>query len=346
MPGGDWRVTAEGTRRWPLVAALVIGLGLAAAPLVFQMFSRAPKGGDMINDFRPYMRPAKIAEFQGYIAELRAADREIGKRLMPMLEDQLGLTDAQIRTQFPPFATFDADWPTIDADMTDMLSKMERNVGNYEAVDALPPFPLFPWFFVAPGLIIAGLAAWGLRRSGRGLSSRPLAIALVVMGLGVVAAPAIFQMFSRAPKGADMIDDFRSLMTTEKLRSIQGYFVTIGAGEGSVRTGVLPALETQGGVSAASLEDELPALRAYTRDWPTMFREFAPMIGTMQANVDNYAAVDALPPFWLFPWFFVVPGLLVAGLGVAAGRPRRIDAPAPPPAVRAAAGGQETKSIL
>jgi len=322
-------VTVKGTRRWPLVAALVIGLGLALAPVAFQMFSRAPKGGDMIDGFRPYMRPAKIAEFQGYIAELRDADHEFSTGLTPMLQDRLGLTDAQIRTQFPPYATFHADWPTIDADMTDMLSKMERNVDNYEAVAALPPFPLFPWFFVAPGLIIAGLAGWGLRRSGRGLSSRPVAIALVVMGLGVVAAPAIFQMFSRAPKGADMIDDFRSLMTTEKLRSIQGYFVAIGAGEGSLRTGVLPGLAAQDAVSAASLENEFPDAQAFIRDWPTMFQEFAPMIGTMQGNVDNYAAVDALPPFGLFPWFFVVPGVLVAALGIAAGRPQRSDAPTP-----------------
>jgi hypothetical protein len=48
----------------------------------------------------------------------------------------------------------------------------------------------------------------------------------------------------------------------------------------------------------------------------------APMIGTMADNVGRFAAVDALPPFWLFPWFFVVPGLLVAGLALAA-RPSR-----------------------
>jgi hypothetical protein len=148
-------------------------------------------------------------------------------------------------------------------------------------------------------------------------------IALAVMGLGVIAAPAIFQMFSRAPKGAEMIDDFRAFMNIPKLRTIQGYFVTIGGGEGNLRTAVLPALETDGGVAEATLEADLPHIQTFGEDWPTMFRRFASMIGTMQANIDNYAAVDALPAFWLFPWFFVVPGLLVAGLAIAAGRPRR-----------------------
>ncbi|MEX0665768.1 MAG: hypothetical protein WD598_13510 [Acidimicrobiia bacterium] len=316
----------EGTRRWAFVGALIIGLGLALAPAIFQMFSRAPLGGDMITDFRPYMRPAVVAEYQGYIAELRAADVEIDEQLTPLLEDRFNLDEAQIGTQFAPFAAFAAQWATIDADMSDMLGKMDRNIDNYEAVAALPSFPLFPWFFVAPGLIIAGLAVWGLRKSSHASIHRPAVIALAVMGLGVIAAPAIFQMFSRAPKGAEMIDDFREFMNTPKLRTIQGYFVTIGGGEGSLRTAVLPALEAQG-VSAATLESDLPDVQTFSEEWPTMFRRFASMIGTMQENIDNYAAVDALPPFGLFPWFFVAPGILVAGFAVAAGRPRRRDAP-------------------
>jgi len=142
-------------------------------------------------------------------------------------------------------------------------------------------------------------------------------IAIVVFGLGVVAAPAIFQMFDRAPKGADMIDDFRSLMTDQKLRTIQGYFVTLGAGEGNVRTAALPAIEVAApaGQNPAPAAERFPAVTRWSEDWPT--------IGVMSDNAGNYAAVDALPPFWMFPWFFVIPGLMIAGAGVLAGLPRR-----------------------
>jgi hypothetical protein len=44
------------------------------------------------------------------------------------------------------------------------------------------------------------------------------------------------------------------------------------------------------------------------------------MIGAMSDNVDNLAGIDALPPFWLFPWFFVLPGVLAGLLGVSAMR--------------------------
>ena len=39
----------------------------------------------------------------------------------------------------------------------------------------------------------------------------------------------------------------------------------------------------------------------------------------MSDNLDNYAAVDALPSFPLFPWFFVIPGVLIVGFAVLAG---------------------------
>lgn len=319
------RFATRPPRRGPLIAVLVLGLGLALAPVAFQMFDRAPKGGDMIDAFEPYMTPAKISQFEGYMAEMRAARGELDTQLRPDLEAALGLDAAGVDARFVPLATFDSQWPKLDADMSDMLVKMRRNIDNYKAVAALPPFPLFPWFFVIPGLMIAGLAAWGLRDARKGEASRVVVIAIVVFGLGVVAAPAIFQMFERAPKGADMIDDFRSLMTDKKLRTIQGYFVTLAAGEGNVRTAALPALAASApaGQPAPSPAEQYPAIAQWSEDWPTIFREFAPMVGVMADNVVNFEAVDALPPFWMFPWFFVIPGLMIAGAGVLAGLPRR-----------------------
>ena len=307
-------------RRGPLVAAVVLGLGLALAPAAFQMFSRAPGGGDMIDAFRPYMTEAKIGQYQGYLAEIGEARTEIGTSVLPALTDDLGLDDATIVTRFPSFSALVDEWPTIDADMGGMLRTMKDGIPNYEAVDALPPFALFPWFFVVPGLLIAGLGVAALVAGRKGRPTRGILIALAVMGVGVVAAPAIFQMFTRAPKGADMIDDFRPYMTVTKLRTIQGYFVTMAAGEGNLRTAVLPAIATEAG----------PEVARFLDDWPTIFRDFAPMIATMQENVENYQGVDALPAFDLFPWFFVVPGALVAALAVGA-RPRRSSQTTGPP---------------
>lgn len=268
-----------------MAGALAVGAGLAAAPFAFSMFSRAPGGGHMIDGFAPYMAPARVERFVAHLDEISAATAEAAGATAAGAHGAVGELVRQ--------------WPAIDADMRSMLADVGANVDNYRAVAALPPFALFPWFFVAPGVAVVGLAAWALRRG-----SRRAEIGLIVVGLAIVAAPAVFQMFSRAPAGAVMIDDFRPLMTPARVTTIQGYFLTIGAAEGELRNEVLPQRPAG-----------LAAVRRFSQDWPAISADMAPMIGAMSDNLANFAGVAALPPFWLFPWFFVVPGALVAGLG-------------------------------
>lgn len=295
-------MTARPTR-WPTLVTLVIGVGLALAPVAFKMFERAPLGGDMIDDFAPYMTEQKIGNFRGYMDTIgNAVDEAEG--LKAAVVDQGSISADEYDTQFVLVQQLTDGWDGIDTDMTDLLDRMDRNMGNYHDVAALPSFDLFPWFFVLPGVFVAALSvAWMLSKR------RWLGWALVAMGLGIVAAPAIFQMFTRAPSGGEMIDDFRPMMTTERLRDVQGYFITLGGGEGQLRVGAETAYTDGGGDMA-----DFPALQQFSEQWPTILGEFNPMIATMGDNVDNFQAVDAMPSFPLFPWFFVGPGVLVAGL--------------------------------
>lgn len=294
-------------RRWPLVTAAAIGVALVLAPVVFQMFTRAPEGGTMIKGFKPYMTTETIATFRGDLAVIGSASHEV-----TALQGRIPRTD-------PGIATFQQRWPGIDADMSAMLSTMAANLGHYQGVAALPPFVLFPWFFVLPGIFVVALAVLGLRAPPQSTRTSRLRIALAVLGVGIIAAPAIFQMFTRAPGGSKMINAFRPLMTTAKVTKIQGYFLTIGDGEGELRLDVVPQL-----TAAAVPASELDAITTFTDQWPTIASTMAPMIGAMSDNVGNYDAVKALPPFWLFPWFFVVPGLLVAVLAVFSRPSRRL----------------------
>jgi len=301
-------------QRWAAVATLVVGSGLALAPVAFQMFERAPLGGDMIDDFEPYMTRAKIDTFRGYMADIDAAVTEAAD-LKAATVDQGDVSAAEYDTAYVSVTKLVADWQTIDADMGDLLDRMDNNMGNYRAVAALPSFDLFPWFFVGPGVIVVGLSVAALIKGRRGAHPRGVLLALAAMGLGIVAAPAIFQMFTRAPKGGEMIDSFRPMMTRQRVQNVQGYFVTLGAGEGQLRVGAEQAFVDGGGDLA-----DYTALQTFSAEWPTIVGEFNPMIATMSDNVDNFEAVDAMPSFPLFPWFFVVPGVLVAGLAGAAAR--------------------------
>ncbi|MGI8796271.1 MAG: hypothetical protein ACR2IR_06810 [Acidimicrobiia bacterium] len=321
-------------RRAPLVCALALGLGLVAVPFIFGMFDRAPRGAVMLDEFRPFMTDETITAFERYLAEMDAAETETQGDLRAFLAESGVVPDAGFDQEFPLVATFSEEWPAIDEDMSGLLDDIGDNVENYDAVDALPPFTLFPWFFVAPGLLIAGVAGFALVRRSTGSAAR---WALVGLGVGLIAAPAVFQMFTRAPKGGEMIDRFRPIMERDRVQRIQGYFVTIGATEGTLRAQALPLAQEQGGLREPDLDERFPAIRELNRDWQTIVADdtgFAAMTGAMSDNVDNYEAVDALPPFSLFPWFFVIPGVLVAGLALISRRPEPALATVPVTTVR------------
>jgi hypothetical protein len=296
--------------RVALTFALVVGFGLALAPAAFSMFSRAPEGGVMIEDFERYMTVTEIEQFRGYLTEIEAANELTGGALRDDLTAAGTIEEADYDATLNGVAALDEQWPDIEADMTDLLDRMDANLDNYGAVAALPPFDLFPWFFVIPGLLIAGTAGGVLWSQRSGRQARAGRWALVVLGVGVALAPVAFQMFTRAPKGGDMIDDFRPMMTRERVQDVQGYFVTLGLAEGQMRTLVIPAADEAGLDPSGYV-----AVTTFSDDWPAIVGDFNPMVATMSDNVDNFAAVDALPPFGLFPWFFLIPGLLVAGCG-------------------------------
>lgn len=296
------------THRLPLVGALLIGVGLALAPVAFQMFHRAPLGGVMIDEFRPYMTQQQLDDFRGYMGSIDAAVDEIAELRSSLAAD--GTIDgATFDTQFVLVRSLTEQWDAIQTDMNDLLDRMDDNLDNYAAVAALPPFWMFPWFFVVPGVLIAGVAGSALWSAGKGRTHRRRSWALVVLGVGLIAAPLAFQMFTRAPKGGEMIDDFRPMMTHERVQAVQGYFVTLGAGEGQLRVGALPEYVAAGGRAS-----DLPAIESWSQQWPTIVGEFNPMIAAMSDNIDNFEAVDAMPSFPLFPWFFVIPGALVVVL--------------------------------
>jgi hypothetical protein len=312
---------AAAGRRGPMVAVLVIGIGLLAAPFIFQMLAfdnRAPKGGNMINQFRPYMTEARISKFDGFMDLINRAEQSYKTDMRPVVA-----AAPKNAAQQAAMASAD-DWAKrwegnsgIYADMSGILRRVRRNLDNYAAVDHLPPFFLFPFFFILPGLIIAGLAWAALRRIRRGLGTGVPGKALVVMGVGLIAAPFIFQMMggeNRAFQGNGMINDFKPIMTNQRVTAVQNYFPVIGLAEGQIRNQLVPLAKAQ------SPGASYPVITEWSQKWPGIASEFAQFLGVMSDNLKNFAAVKALPPFALFPFFFILPGLLVAGLSLAAGR--------------------------
>ncbi len=287
------------------VFVIVLGAGLIAAPFAFQMFQRAPKGASMLTEFKPFMTTARLDGYQHEIAVIGAGVDQVGSSVGPYLQQAAGT--ASLAGAYPSYGQLASQWPAIDQKMTSLLDKVQGNLGNYRDVAALPSFSLFPWFFVIPGILMLGSGLVLLRRRRTGV-----VVLVAVVGLGLVLAPVAFQMFSRAPAGGHMMTAFRDIETTANVTEIQDDFSVMASGQGAIRLDIVPALESAG-LSQPQIAERFPAVDALDADWIHILNDMTPMIGAMSDNVPNYQAMAALPPFALFPWFFVIPGVLLLG---------------------------------
>ena len=123
-------------------------------PLAFSMFDRTPKGAVMIAGFRRYMTTARLSGYQSELREINAGVHQTDTSVAAYLGG--GSPDRfAFQTDYPNFTSFDQQWPAIDSKMTGLMNQVQANLGNYLA------FPLFPWFFVLPGVLVIGLALAG-----------------------------------------------------------------------------------------------------------------------------------------------------------------------------------------
>jgi hypothetical protein len=142
------------------------------------------------------------------------------------------------------------------------------------------------------------------------------------------------------------------VMSAQNLAKFQGYlkgFSGMPADAAKLVPMLAEALHMTPAQVQAMINTQLPTMAAMLRNLPAMQRDFGgllsvmqqnvgifsrvpaglrhyePLVTTMQANVDNYKQVNSLPSFRLFPWFFIVPGvllILISGYGLFGGRTR------------------------
>jgi hypothetical protein len=156
------------------VLVAVLGVGLVLAPVAFQMFSRAPDGAKMMTAFKTIETRQQVETIQGYFGTIGLVQGAIRLQIAPALK-RAGLTTAETARRFPALTELDNSWVAILGDMTPMIGAMSDNVDNYQALTALPSFRVFPWIFVAVGLLVAASAlAPGPRRRHTADSVEPI----------------------------------------------------------------------------------------------------------------------------------------------------------------------------
>ena len=145
----------------------------------------------------PAMSQENVTKFNAYLAGIKGMQTDSAK-LVPGLAQALNMTPAQVQqflaTNYPAMSQMLAGLPQMSTDFGNLLGVMSKNVGifqqvpaglkhyeplvsimqanvdNYKQADSLPNFRLFTWFFVVPGVLLVGLAGWGLFFAGHRLT--------------------------------------------------------------------------------------------------------------------------------------------------------------------------------
>jgi hypothetical protein len=174
---------------------------------------------------------------------------------------------------------------------------------------------------------------------------RTILSVLALIGVALIAAPLSMSMFGRSSNGEQMVNGFRPIMQPAHVQTTADYYDNVFSklrpfalqmnGVQADAQKLVPALAKALHMTPAQVQQMLatqfPSLAKLLQSLPQavgVFKRvpagldfYRPLVRTMQANVGNYASVDAMPRMSLFPWFFIVPGILVllgAGFGLLA----------------------------
>lgn len=153
------------------------------------------------------------------------------------------------------------------------------------------------------------------------LTRRLAAWLVLAVGVGMMAAPEAFDMWVRAPRGAQMIGGFASIMTAKNVPIIAGYGRTVLGGFGDAALAIQSAAAHFGhraltyGQATAFIASRryLSGLAYMDRNLPVLGPPFSTLLSVLYKDQPAFAGMHGLPSFTLFPLFFVVPGLLIAG---------------------------------
>jgi len=320
-------------------ATATVGLALIAVPFATGMWERAPKGEAMIAAFAPHMTAAKVTGYERDLRQLNGGIVEAGTRGPATLYPRLEPAAAQRRfvKDGPMLAGFRETWPTTYRGLRGVVEPIAAHRQGFEALAALPRFGLFPWFFVVPGalLLLLGAVALAFPRTWRLARWGALAV-----GLGLLLAPSAFSLWDRAPQGAALVEAFRPIEQRGAVVRVQNGFGQVAIAQGALAGELVPALQKHG-LTDAQIDERFPAVRTLVARWIPILNGLTPVIGVMSDNVARFQAVAALPSFTVFPWLFVVPGLLAVLVVListfrAARRRRPAAAPASAPTAPAA----------
>jgi hypothetical protein len=149
----------------PLVAILVVGIGLVFGPLVLGWFGKTDAADHVAQAARG---PFSVAVSDATVNDtfsFNAAFIEMRKALFPAVAQKLGMSDAELddylHTTYPALLKFLDKWDASIYEGARALSLSQiQYMDEFHNADATP-YKALPWLFMAPGAVLLVGAAYG-----------------------------------------------------------------------------------------------------------------------------------------------------------------------------------------
>jgi hypothetical protein len=166
-------------------AVLAIGVALVVTPFAMSLPTKAAAGQRMMSGFEPIMQPNQVAKTADYynnvfvplgqvtpmmseqnLAKFQAyldgfGQMKFDAAALPMLQQMQRDFGGLLGTMQQNVGIF-SQVPAGLAHYKPLVTTMQANVENYDQVNSLPDFRLFTVFFVLPGVLLIGIAVYGL----------------------------------------------------------------------------------------------------------------------------------------------------------------------------------------
>ncbi|MFL6106421.1 MAG: hypothetical protein ACJ72L_05620 [Marmoricola sp.] len=290
-------------RRWPAVVLLVLGAVLVVVPVAAGLFAKAASGQQLIDSFAPYLTPDSLSRYDADLSTLRSGTAAL---------DRVYAHDGVAAGRYPGIDAYRAQSGAVDARATTLLNRVRAAEPDYRQVADIGGFDRLPFLLVTAGLALAyagGVLLTGGRQRAGGAAALALVASVVLAGY-----PLVSDLPAGARAGHRLQHTLAPVMTDGTVLREQRDFVLLVHAVGELDT------TFRAGSRAGAGGKQLTAL---VTAWPTISSDLASLVGAIEDNLANDAALadlddlaGPLPVSGLvaMPWLLVGAG----GLGALA----------------------------
>ena len=310
--------------RWRKGTAIVtigVGLYIATLPFALSLFSRT-RDAELISDrLQTLTNGAGLDQFEANLETLTGGGSELFATVIPRLEHDLHLTDAEFKSlvaqNYPHIALFLEHAPDVLAAVEPASRAVIAQRENIKAANSFPvasvPVTVGPWALLALGVGLMGAGVAMLMSPRVGPS-----VLVAVVGLGLVIGPLVLDWPHKTTAAEEVAKAARSPFSPATANYVVTEVNTLDAAIVEIRVALLPNIARQLNMNsdqmAQYLTTNFPAFSHLLDRWQNGMGASAHTRALQQIEFgDEFRNADATP-YRALPYLVIAPGVvLLAG---------------------------------